>query len=74
MNEQTSSLAGPGMRSGRDTGSKVGNGEHLSNGTGSEVGTPDLHKCGGVWDLQTVGTVQTLLMVARQLSLPCYPV
>lgn len=74
VNEQTCSLEGPGMRSGRDMGSEVGNGEHLSEGAGREVGTPGLHKCGGVWDLQAVRTARTLLMAARQLSLPCYPV
>lgn len=70
MNEQTYSLTGSGTRSGKDTGSKVGKGEHLSKGTGSEVGTPGLHKRGG--DLQNVRTPQTLLRVARHLSLPCY--
>lgn len=72
VNEQTCSLTGSGGRSGRETGSKVGNGEHLSQGTGSEVGTPGLHKCGGVWDVQNVRTLWTLLRAARQLSLHCY--
>lgn len=72
MNEETCSLTGSGVRSGKDTGSKVGNGEHLSKGTGSEVGTPGLHKCGGVRVLQNVSTLQTLLRAAGQLSLHCY--
>lgn len=73
MNEQTYSLTGSGMRSGKDTCSKVGNGEHLSKDPGSEVGTPGLHKCGGVWDVQDVRTLQTLLRAAGQLSLLCLP-